>query len=174
MARQSTDLQQKWNTLNSSIQKWRQTQLAYTPAVASLLFERLSATAPENDHAEHVPLFSPSSIPVSLQDVTKLVAAQELWLHKAQGEEALDDVCCGHHIITGICHLKKLNVCGAGNKPNTQMHNLYNWLQRWTQHTANRYWAAWEAVEQLKSNGTWYNHFQRLDQSDICGPVERV
>ena len=43
-----------------------------------------------------------------------------------RAEEALEDIRRGRRMITGLTQFKKLNICGAGNKPNTRMHTLYN------------------------------------------------
>ena len=73
-------------------------------------------------------------------------------------------------MITGLTQFKKLNICGAGNKPNTRMRTLYNRLQRRIQRAANRYRVAREAVYELEPDGTWHDQFRKLDPCDIRGP----
>jgi hypothetical protein len=60
--------------------------------------------ASDNEHAEQTPLFLPTSVPITLQDAAKTVAAKELQLCKAQAKEALEDVCCGQCMITDLSH----------------------------------------------------------------------
>ncbi|KIL55518.1 hypothetical protein M378DRAFT_188665 [Amanita muscaria Koide BX008] len=115
-SKQSADVQEKRNALFNHIQQWRNVQLIYMPLI---------------------PLFLPSSIPISLHDSMKDVAAKELRLRKAQAEESLEAIRRGRCMITGLAQFKKLNVCGAGNKPNTRMRTLYDRLQRRIKQAAN-------------------------------------
>lgn len=172
-AKEAADLQEKRNMLSIGIRQWREVQLAYTPAVASLILQRSSDMAIGSESmelAEDIPLFFPSSVPVVLRETMNTVVARELRLRKAQAEEALEDVCRGRRMITGLTQFKKLNICGAGNKPNTRMRNLHNRLQRRIQRAAKRYQAAREAVQQLEPGGIWSDQFRQLEQSDIRGP----
>ena len=131
--KQSADLQEKRNTLYCRIQQWRAVQLAYMPFVASLLLtqakEPISLPVGEDEHSkfvEHIPLLLPLSILSPLRAQAKHMCERELRLRKAQAEEALEDIRHGRRMITGLTQFKKLNICGAGNKPNTRMHTLYN------------------------------------------------
>ena len=123
-SKQSADLQEKCNSLYRQIQLWRGPQLAYMQMVASLLHKESLLTTAEPVTvalAEEVKLFLPSSVPVVLRNSMKNVAAKELRLRKAQADESLEDIRRGRRMITGLTQFKKLNTCGAGNKPNTCM-----------------------------------------------------
>ncbi|PPQ96654.1 hypothetical protein CVT26_010318, partial [Gymnopilus dilepis] len=176
-AKQAADLQEKRNALSNRIQQWRPLQLAYTPAVAPLLLKEQSAVLLSSDtalvhegKAEEVPLLLPSAVPPSIRSTMTTIAAKELRLRKAQAEEALEDVRRGRRMVTGLTQFKKLNICGAGNKPNTRMRTLYKRLQRRIQRAANRYCDARKAVQQLEPVGTWCDKFRKLEQCDIRGP----
>lgn len=177
-SKQSADLQEKRNSLYRQIQQWRDAQLAYMQSVASLLLQESLLMTTEIDTgsrldalAEEVKLFLPSSVPLPLRDSMKDVAAKELRLRKAQAEESLEDIRRGRRMITGLTQFKKLNICGAGNKPNTRMRTLYNRLQRRIKRAANRYQAAWKALYELEPDGgTWKDQYHSLDAKDIRGP----
>jgi hypothetical protein len=189
--KQSADVQEKHNGLYHRIRQWREAQLAYLPLVVSLL---RSVPDPlilldtesnsESCHgvvgscwlAEDTPLYLPLSVPMPLRDTMKDVAAKELRLCKAQAEEALEDIRRGRRMITGLSQFKKLNICGAGNKPNTHMRALYDRLQQSIRQAANRYRAAWEALYQLEPDGrSWRNRYCRLDPTkDIHGPGKQL
>jgi hypothetical protein len=175
-AKQAADLQEKRNALSTRILQWRGVQMAYTPAIAPLLLQRSSAVAlgsvstAEDELAENIPLFLPSSVPINTRDAMKNISIKELRLRKAQAEEALDDVRRGRRMITGLSQFKRLNINGAGNKPNTKMRTLYNRLQRQIQRAANRYRTARDAVQQLDAGATWCKQFRKLEQADIRGP----
>jgi hypothetical protein len=78
-------------------------------------------------------------------------------------------------MITGLTQFKKLNICGAGNKPNTRMRTLHNRLQRWIQRAANCYQATWNTLYQLEPDGgTWKDRYLALDIKNIRGPGKQI
>jgi len=77
----------------------------------------------------------------------------------AQADEALEDVRRGRRMITGLVQFKKLNILGAGNRPNTRMRTLYNRLQLQIQRAADRYRTARDALLVLDPNGLWQEKF---------------
>lgn len=171
-SRQNADLQEKCNTLSRRIQQWREVQLAYTPTVATLVI-RAGSTAgsgEEGSLAENVPLFLPSGISDAARQPIIHATKKELRLRMAQADEALEDVRRGRRMITGLVQFKKLNISGAGNKPNTRMRTLYNRLQLQIQRAADRYRAARDALLALDPNGTWQDRFRKLNPADIRGP----
>jgi len=172
-SKQNADLQEKRNTLSRRIQQWREVQLAYTPTVATHVV-RAGSTAGSNElesgFAENVPLFLPSGISDAARQSIPQVSKKELRLRMAQADEALEDVRRGRRMITGLVQFKKLNISGAGNKPNTRMRTLYNRLQLRIQRAADRYRAARDALLVLDLNGTWRDRFRKLNPTDIRGP----
>ena len=139
-SKQSADLQEKRNALSRRIQQWREVQLAYTPTVATLIVRTGSTTGShelESGLAENVPLFLPSGISDAARQSITSVSKKELRLRMAQADEALEDVRRGRRMITGLVQFKKLNISGAGNKPNTRMRTLYNRLQLRIQRAAD-------------------------------------
>jgi len=126
-SKQHADLQEKRNTLACRIQQWREVQLAYMPSVATLVVRSTtSSNELEGNLAENVPLYLPSGILDATRQLITHVADKELRLRIAQADEALEDVRRGRRMITGLVQFKKLNISGAGNKPNTRMRTLYN------------------------------------------------
>ena len=172
-SKQNADLQERRNTLSRRIQQWREVQLAYTPTVATLVVQAGSTTNSnelEGGLAENVSLFLPSGISDAARQSITHVAKKELRLRMAQADEALEDVRRGRRMITGLVQFKKLNISGAGNKPNTRMRTLYNRLQLRIQRAADRYRAARDALLVLDPNGTWQDRFRKLNPADIRGP----
>ncbi|KIL55654.1 hypothetical protein M378DRAFT_17763, partial [Amanita muscaria Koide BX008] len=175
-SKQRADLQEKRTTLFRRIQQWREAQLAYMPLVAPLLLTTGSiATDTDNttsfvDRSETIPLHLPLSLPTSIQNAIPHITENESRLRKAQAEEALDNIRRGRRMITGLTQFKKLNISGAGNKPNTRMRTVYNQLQNRIQRAAARYRDAWAAVAKGEVDGPWCKRFRRLEPSDIRGP----
>ena len=172
-SKQSADLQEKRNALSRRIQQWREVQLAYTPTVATLIVRTGSTTGShelESGLAENVPLFLPSGISDAARQSITSVSKKELRLRMAQADEALEDVRRGRRMITGLVQFKKLNISGAGNKPNTRMRTLYNRLQLRIQCAADRYRAARDALVVLDPSGAWKDRFRKLNTADIRGP----
>lgn len=179
-SKQQADLQEKRNSLFRRIVQWREVQLAYMPMVASLLLKSgtlaldSSGTSPSPDSelAESIPLYLPSSLPLSLQTspAQSSLAEKEYRLRIGQADEALDNVRHGRRTITGLIQFKKLNISGAGNKPNTRLRTILNRLQNRIQQSADMYRSAYEALLILQPNGDWKTKFQKLYPTDIRGP----
>lgn len=132
-SKQHADLQEKRNTLSRRIQQWREVQLAYMPNVAVIIVRAGSEVStgdpdvvPPLSLPENTPLYLPSALSVSARASVAQVSEKELRLRMAQADEALEDVRRGRRMITGLVQFKKLNISGAGNRPNTRMRTLYN------------------------------------------------
>jgi hypothetical protein len=123
---------------------------------------------------ESTNLFLPSSLPSKLRENPTImrIAAKELRLRIAQADDALSDIRCLRRLITGLTNFKKLNVSGAGNKPNTRMRTLHNRMMNKVDRSANRYISARRALLSLDpTGGDWKDRLCELDkQSDIRGP----
>ena len=174
---ESADIQEKRNSLAHRIQQWCEVQLAYTPTVAALLVSDLTNSdlpSPSFETPESTNLFLPSSLPPNLRDneTIKKIAAKELRLRIAQADDSLADIRRLHRLITGLTNFKKLNVSGAGNKPNTRMRTLHNRMMNKVDRSADRYIAARKALLSLDSSGgNWKDRLRELDKKkDIRGP----
>ena len=91
-------------------------------------------------------------------------------LHEPQADDTLTEIqhhCC---VIQGLWQFKWLNVSGTGNKPNTQMLNLYKWFNGKTKQAAAKYHSAWNALAVLDPGGLWSEHLRELNKKDISGP----
>jgi hypothetical protein len=133
-SKQLADLQEKQNGLLRQIQNWCEVQLVYTPHVASLLSQMQvhetnmhSATVLPETLPENVPLYLPSSLPTSIRTLPELREASQLErrLREPDADNALAEVRHQRRVIQGLWQFKRLNVSGTGNKPNTQMIELY-------------------------------------------------
>jgi hypothetical protein len=173
------DIQEKRMTLYRRIEQWRQVQIVYTPAVASLLITSSSSSDSVGGvvdtikSPEYQPLFLPSSIPTPQNqgNDVKVLAEKEGRLRVAQADEALSDIRRGRRTITGLNQFKKFNISGAGNKPNTRMRMLYNRVMNKIHRAAERYRTARAALLVLHpEGGDWSNRLRKLDQADIRGP----
>jgi hypothetical protein len=123
---------------------------------------------------ESTNLFLPSSLPPNLRDnaTIKKIADKEFRLRIAQADDSLADIRRLRRLITGLTNFKKLNVSGAGNKPNTRMRTLHNCMMNKVDRSANRYIAARSALLSLDPlGGNWKDRLRVLDKkNDICGP----
>lgn len=176
-SKQHADLQEKRNTLARRIQQWREVQLAYMPSVAVMIVRAGGATgsadpdvASPSTLPENTPLYLPSALSVNVRTSMDNIVKKELRLRMAQADEALEDVRRGRRMITGLVQFKKLNISGAGNRPNTRMRTLYNRLQLRIQRAADRYRTARDALLVLDPNGLWQEKFRKLNTADIRGP----
>ena len=174
---ESADVQEKRNSLAHRIQQWREVQLAYTPTVATLLVSNLTNSElplASFESPESTNLFLPSSLPPNLRDnaTIKKIADKEFRLRIAQADDSLADIRRLRRLITGLINFKKLNVSGAGNKPNTRMRTLHNRMMNKVDRSANRYIAARSALLSLDpSGGNWKDRLRELDKKkDIRGP----
>ncbi len=148
------------------------------PVVATLLLRSGVITIDTDDDpsdpelAESTPLYLPSSLLSSLHNSPELLplADKELRLRIGQADEALENIRKGRRMITGLIQFKKLNISGAGNKPNTRMRVLYDRLQTRIQQAASTYRNAYKALHTLDPGGSWKTRFRKLDAVDIRGP----
>jgi len=129
-----------------------------------------SDIVPPSTLPENVPLYLPSALPVDAHASMDHIVKKELRLRMAQADEALEDVRRGRRMITGLVQFKKLNISGAGNRPNTRMRTLYNRLQLRIQRAAERYRTARDALLVLNPDGPWQEKFRKLHTADIRGP----
>lgn len=180
-AKQQADLQEKRNALYRRIIQWREVQLAYMPAVASLLLKSGVLVVSTDDEtvsselAETFPLHLPSSLPPSLRQTPELthLVKKELRLRLAQADEALESIRRGRRMISSLIQFKKFNISGAGNKPNTRLRTVLNRLQASIQHSASTYQTAYNTLLTLDPDGEWRTQFRKLDTADIRGPGQQ-
>ncbi|KAH6893986.1 hypothetical protein BKA70DRAFT_1320196 [Coprinopsis sp. MPI-PUGE-AT-0042] len=169
-SKQKADLEEKRTALKRRILQWRQVQLASTPSVATLLPVLDGSEASDVTAAEDIPLYLPSSFPPHLRLDIQSVAEKEKRLREAQADDALANIRLQRRIITGLTAFKKLQLGGAGNKPNTRVRTLHNRIQLKIRKAANRYRKAREALESLDAGGLWGFRLQPLRDEDISGP----
>lgn len=174
---ESANIQEKQNSLAHRIQQLCEVQLAYTPNITTLLVSDLTNSELPSlsfETPESTNLFLPSSLPPKLRDNTtiKKIADKELRLRIAQADDSLADIRHLRRLITGLTNFKKLNVSGAGNKPNTRMRTLLNRMMNKIDRSANRYIIARRALLSLDpSGGNWKDRLHKLDKKkDIRGP----
>jgi hypothetical protein len=120
---------------------------------------------------ESTTLFLPSSLPPSILTLSELkeMCEAECRLCEPQADDALSEIHCLRRIITGLWLFKKINVCGTGNQPNTQMLNMYNRLHSKLQCAAHCYHTAYNALLALDPTRSWKEHLRKLDPADIRG-----
>lgn len=176
-SKQLADLEEKRTSLRNRIQQWRQTQLIYTPCVASLVGQSLSARPDDHESlspelAESIPLHLPSSLPKRSQESLELatVLEKERRLRIAQADDALAEIRRQRRIITGLWQFKKFNVDGTGNRTCTRMRALYNSFNLRARRYAECYRAARNALLSLDPDGDWQSRLRDLRENDIRGP----
>ena len=174
--KQLADLEEKCRILLQHINRWREAQLAYMPAVASLVAkaaaELLSAVESGTLAVENIPLFLPSSLSLDFCNNSGLTGllVQEVRLRIAQADDALANI--RHHlrIISGLWQFKKVNVSGTGNRPNTRMRTLYNRINHRMKNAVLCYHAAYSALLAADPKGKWQDRLKDLKQADVRGP----
>ena len=98
--------------------------MVYMPCVATLLSDtdKLDAAAVSSRHAENVPMFLPSCLPSTLHPqlgttgISPGLLDKEIKLCVAQADDALAELCCLRHLVTGLVLFKKLNISGTSQK----------------------------------------------------------
>ena len=150
------------------------------PLVATLLMnDHILTVAGEDENtpatiepAEDICLYLPSLLPDNLRYSAEIksLAEKECRLRFAQADEALENIKKGRRMITGLYQFKKLNISGAGNKPNTKMQTLYNRLQARIKCAADCYHATRSTLLALNPDGSWKDKYKKLNTEDIRGP----
>jgi hypothetical protein len=178
--KQLADLEEKRTLLMRRINQWREVQLAYIPAIGSLVAHSASelfSLVQSGDtqslvSAEAIPLFLPSSLSSNLQNTPGFAEAlaRELRLRTAQADDALADI--RHHlrIISGLWQFKKLSISGTGNNANTRMRTLFNRFNHRMQCCVKRYRAAHATLLAADPGGSWVDRLQDLKDADVRGP----
>jgi hypothetical protein len=163
------------------LQGWREAQMVYMPCVASLLGSAStdidSSRSPlPSECVENISLWLPSSLPTSMPiqlrttSLSPGLIEKETKLRLTQADDALAEIRRQRRIVTGLVIFKKLNVSGSGQKKNTRMRTLFKRFSNKMEQAAERYRAAWKALEGLDPNGTWQTRLQVLRPEDIRGP----
>lgn len=95
---------------------------------------------------------------------------KEIKLRIAQADDALAEIRRQRRIVTGLVMFKKLNVSGSGQKKNTRIRSLFRRFNNKTEHVAERYRAAHQALLCADPDGDWQSRLQELHPEDIRGP----
>jgi hypothetical protein len=146
------------------------------PGVVSLLPSFSNDDGEAACEAEAIPLWLPSSLPLSLPHQLHTTGMLPVLLEKekhlliAQADDALADICQQRRTMTGLMIFKKLNISDAGQKQNTRMHTLFKRFNNKTERVADRYRDARRALEILDPDGDWKIRLQVLHAEDIRGP----
>ncbi|KIJ12995.1 hypothetical protein PAXINDRAFT_14205 [Paxillus involutus ATCC 200175] len=98
----------------------------------------------------HLPFSLQSSPEVSTLASLNSLCTQELQLHIAQADDALEEVHRHRHIIQGLYQFKKTNISSTGNRTNTRTRAIMNRFVKWT----NQHVSGPGAVDG-KSEGHW-------------------
>ena len=173
--KQQADLQERRTALQCQIRNWREAQVVYISYASTMLATKMDieeAGMPQDEMAESVPLFLPSSLPLHIRSLRKMarVCLVEQRLRLAQAEDALVDIRRQRRIVQRLWHFKKINVSGTGNRPNTRMLTLYRRINLKIERATQRYCTACEALVILDPEGLWKDHLRVLRNKDIRGP----
>ncbi|KIJ92462.1 hypothetical protein K443DRAFT_13589 [Laccaria amethystina LaAM-08-1] len=152
-SKQLADLEEKRSSLIWQIQLWRPVQLAYIPLVTTLLPLVHDVDEYTNQYAnpESTTLFLPSSLPPSILTLSEVkeMGEAERRLCEPQADDALSEIRCLRHIITGLWLFKKINKL---------------------QCAAHHYHTAYNALLALDPTGSWRERLRKLNPADIRGP----
>ncbi|KAJ2911619.1 hypothetical protein MD484_g8794, partial [Candolleomyces efflorescens] len=170
--KQQADLKEKQGALLRRIVIWRNVQRSYAPAAFGLAQAHEAQLLDKNESlpAQEVPLFMPSSLPVSLRGAVNRIVMAEARLREAQAGDALAEICRVRRVLAGLTTFKKYNLAGEGNKANTRVRAVYSRLQEKISRAAERYRQARTILLDLDPNGAWNAKLLELKNEDIRGP----
>ena len=161
--------------MKCQIDNWQQSQLVYTPHVATLL--SASSQLDENnlswvEMVENTPLLLPSSLPSHIHTLSEMKCACDIEKHLrvAQANDALADIRKQCQIVQGLWQFKHIQLSGTGNRPNTKILTLYNCIYHKVKRATHKYHTARLALLNLDPDGTWKDRLKELRKEDIHGP----
>ncbi|KAI0042995.1 hypothetical protein FA95DRAFT_1575369 [Auriscalpium vulgare] len=174
-------LREKQAVLRHRLASWRPIQQLYIPCVTQLLSNSQDTdidalafnTAPSaSDHPENEVLYLPSQLPLELRRTGCVsgLADKERRLRLAQAEDALYQVRRSLRIRHTHVHFKRVHIAGPGQNANTRARTFITRLMEKVTRHAQRYRAAYSALEQLDPDGDWRHKLRELRDSDLKGP----
>lgn len=158
------ELLEQRNSLRHRIALWRDIQSTYMPGVEQV------RSAPEHSPKDVPPeaecLFLPSSLPPALTDTACVrgLAEKERRLRLGQAEDALHDIRRQLRVASTIIEFKK-GQHHASQSLTTKTRHLMATFTGKTKRCANRYDAAYAALQSLDPNGEWTRRFRPLNHS---------
>ncbi|TFY75959.1 hypothetical protein EWM64_g8053 [Hericium alpestre] len=183
------DILDRRTALTCHITAWRSVQDIYMPWVIVMCKVPTFSSGVEDDadddnadaepdriddmhNAEEVDLILPSSLLASHRsgDYVEKLMFIETRLRLAQADDALGDLRHLRRAKQDVLDFKILNMSGAGNKPNTQVREVFNQVESCIQHIATCYNVAYRALTVLDPDSSWVACLHFLKAEDICGP----
>lgn len=132
---------------------------------------RAPATDDQTLKAEDILMWLPSALPAILRtSLAPGLVDKERCLRIAQADDALEDIRCLQHILTGIADFKRFNVSGTGQRTAGKVRSLFAKFQDKVTRAAERYRAARAALVNLDRGGDWESRFKELVDADLRGP----
>jgi hypothetical protein len=166
---QSANIHEKRSVLRRRIEKWKDVQSIYMPAVGEL-----QPSSPPSDsplHPENIPLRLPSAIAPEVRS-TRCVEGlpdKEWRLRVAQANDALRDLQRLLRVKAGLWHFKGTQV-GPSQRSSTRTRSMIARFGIKISRTANRYRSARCALLNLRPDDPAVSHFRELKDEDVKGP----
>jgi hypothetical protein len=160
----------KRNSLRRRIDKWRDVQDAYMPAVTKY---RAQSASPDNsfEHPKTIPLFLPSALPPDvLSAIPSNFIKSEIRLRVSQADDSLHDLKRFLHTTMGLWDFKRTNI-GPGQRSRLRAYATISTYQEKVNRCANRYCAAYKVLSTLDPGGVWTTRLQELKSTDVGPPV---
>jgi len=161
----TADLQEKRNILQRRIEKWRDIQAFYMPAISELC---LATESEGKINPENTPLYLPSGFPSHLQLPPNLVQ-KEKRIRLAQAEDALAELQRLLQVTLGLWDYKFTQL-GPSQRAGTRAQSMISRFNDKISHCADRYRAARAALLRLDPGGSWMERLLELKAEHVRTP----
>ncbi|KAI9069790.1 hypothetical protein FKP32DRAFT_1559042 [Trametes sanguinea] len=160
------ELHERRTSLRRKVQKYRELQSIYMPAIVSVLAED-AASRTDVQEVENIRIGLPSEIGSSRRSVIcgHRLLEMEIRLREAQCRDALQDLRNKLHTIQQLYNYKKLNVRNQG--PNTRARTSISQQDTRKDRAVRKYRRARRALFALRGPGDWEKELQVLEDHDV-------
>jgi hypothetical protein len=169
---EEAERQEKRNTLHRRITSWQDAQRIYMPILwnDAMDITSLDTSDMQSSTAETIALKLPSSIPSQMRSRCLAGITQiEARFRQAQARDALAELRRLLRVTMGLRNFKHKQV-GVSQKGGTRAQNLINRFKDKIERCADRYRAAYAALQSLDPKGNLQSGLQTLRDADLKGP----
>jgi hypothetical protein len=165
-------MQEKRNTLHRRIMLWQDAQRTYMPILWNDTMDNasLDTSVTPSPIAETIPLRLPSGIPSQIHNQCLAGITQiEARFRQAQAQDALAELRRLLRVKMGLHNFKHKQV-GVSQKGGTRAQNLINRFKDKIERCADRYRAAYAALQSLDPKGNMQSGLHTLRDADLKSP----
>jgi hypothetical protein len=169
---EEAERQEKQNTLHRRISSWQDVQRIYMPILwnDAMDIALMDTSVMPLPSAETIPLRLPSGIPLQMRSQCLAGITQiEARFRQAQAQDALAELRRLLRVKMGL-HTFKHKQVGVSQKGGTRAQSLINRFKDKIERCANRYRAAYAALQSLDPKGNLQSGLHDLRDGDLKGP----